>query len=319
MSKILVTGGCGFIGSNFINYWLKNHPDDFIINLDKMTYAADENYIDKKLVRNNYKLIKGDICDKELVLSITKDVDTVINFAAETHVDNSIADPSVFIKSNYEGVFNLLEATRKYNLRFHQVSTDEVYGSLPLNSKERFNENSCYNPRNPYSATKAAADFLVKSYFNTYKIKATISNCSNNFGPNQHTEKLIPKTIINALSGKEIPVYGEGNQIRDWIYVEDHVRALELILEKGKYGETYLVSAENEVRNIDLVKNVLKILNKGEELIKFTNDRPGHDVRYSLDPSKLKSELKWKPIYDFNERLKFTVSLYQKLFGAHKD
>ncbi|MEM3844373.1 MAG: dTDP-glucose 4,6-dehydratase [Candidatus Parvarchaeota archaeon] len=319
MSKILVTGGCGFIGSNFINYWLKNHPNDFIINLDKMTYAANENYVDKKLVKKNYKLIKGDICDKELVLSMAKDVDIVINFAAETHVDNSIADPSAFIKSNYEGVFNLLEATRKYNLRFHQVSTDEVYGSLPMNSKERFNETSCYNPRNPYSATKAAADFLVRSYFNTYKIKATISNCSNNFGPNQHTEKLIPKTIINALSGKEIPIYGEGNQIRDWIYVEDHVRALELILEKGKYGETYLVSAENEVRNIDLVKNVLKILNKGEELIKFTNDRPGHDVRYSLDSSKLKNELKWKPIYDFNERLKFTVSLYQKLFSTHKD
>ncbi|MEM3844679.1 MAG: dTDP-glucose 4,6-dehydratase [Candidatus Parvarchaeota archaeon] len=316
MSKILVTGGCGFIGSNFINYWLKNHPDDFIINLDKMTYAADENYIDKKLVRNNYKLIKGDICDKELVLSITKDVDTVINFAAETHVDNSIADPSAFIKSNYEGVFNLLEATRKYNLRFHQVSTDEVYGSLPLNSKERFNENSCYNPRNPYSATKAAADFLVKSYFNTYKIKATISNCSNNFGPNQHTEKLIPKTIINALSGKEIPVYGEGNQIRDWIYVEDHVRALELILEKGKYGETYLVSAENEVRNIDLVRNILKILNKGVELIKFTNDRPGHDVRYSLDPSKLKNELGWKPANSFNESLKFTVSHYSETYTS---
>ncbi|MEM3192203.1 MAG: dTDP-glucose 4,6-dehydratase [Conexivisphaerales archaeon] len=319
MSRILVTGGCGFIGSNFINYWLKNHPNDFIINLDKMTYAANENYVDKKLVKKNYKLIKGDICDKELVLSMAKDVDIVINFAAETHVDNSIADPSAFIKSNYEGVFNLLEATRKYNLRFHQVSTDEVYGSLPMNSKERFNETSCYNPRNPYSATKAAADFLVRSYFNTYKIKATISNCSNNFGPNQHTEKLIPKTIINALSGKEIPIYGEGNQIRDWIYVEDHVRALELILEKGKYGETYLVSAENEVRNIDLVKNVLKILNKGEELIKFTNDRPGHDVRYSLDSSKLKNELKWKPIYDFNERLKFTVSIYQKLFSTHKD
>ncbi|MEM0134885.1 MAG: GDP-mannose 4,6-dehydratase [Thermoplasmatales archaeon] len=213
-----------------------------------------------------------------------KDIDTIINFSAETHVDNSTADPSAFIKSNYEGVFNLLEGTRKYNLRFHQVSTDEVYGSLPLNSKERFSENSCYNPRNPYSTTKAAAGFLVRSYFNTYKIKATISNCSNNFGPNQHTEKLIPKTIINVLSGNEIPVYGERNQIRDWMYVEDHIRALELILEKGKYGETCLVSAENEVRNIDLVKNVLKILNKSEELIKFTNDRPGHDVRYSPRP-----------------------------------
>lgn len=316
MRRILVTGAYGFIGSNFINFWLKNHQDDSIINLDKMTYAANENNVDKSLIKNNYRFIKGDICDSDLVLSIAKEVDTVINFAAESHVDNSISDPYMFIKSNYEGVFNLLEATRKYDLRLHQVSTDEVYGTLPLNSKEKFNESSCYNPRNPYSATKAAADFLVRAYFNTYKIKATISNCCNNFGPNQHPEKLIPKTVFSALSNIDMPIYGDGMQVRDWIYVEDHVMALEKILEIGKTGETYLISSKKEVRNIDLVKDILKILGKGEELIKFVKDRPGHDVRYSLDPSKLMKELGWKPMYDFNERLKFTISYYRRLYST---
>ena len=308
--KLLVTGGYGFIGSNFINYWLKNHPQDFIVDLDKMTYASNEKYIDDKLIKDNYRFVKGDICDKGLVSSICKDIDSIVNFAAESHVDNSITDPSIFIKSNYEGVFNLLEATREFDIRLHQVSTDEVYGSLPLDSKERSSESYCYNPRNPYSATKAAADFLVRSYINTYGIRATISNCSNNFGPNQHPEKLVPKTILNALSNRKIPIYGNGIQVRDWIYVADHVRALEMILEKGKYGDTYLVSAGNEVRNIDMARLILKKLNKGEELIEFTSDRPGHDLRYALDPSKLKKELGWKPEVSLNDGIEATISYY---------
>lgn len=313
MTRLLVTGGLGFIGSNFINYWLKNHHEDFIVNLDKVTYAANEKNVNRKLLKDNYQFVKGDICDQKLVMEIAKEVDLIVNFAAETHVDNSIKDPSLFVMSNYYGVFNLLEATKRYNLRFHQVSTDEVYGSLSLNSHRKFDENTCYNPKNPYSATKAAADHLVRAYFNTYGIRATISNCSNNFGPNQHPEKLIPKTIWNALENKKIPIYGNGQQVRDWIYVEDHVRALELLLKEGKYGETYLVSTQNEIRNIDVVKTVLIILNKSEELIEFVEDRPGHDVKYSLDPQKIMVKLGWKPKYNFSDAIKTTVLYYSKI------
>ncbi|MCL5789191.1 MAG: dTDP-glucose 4,6-dehydratase [Candidatus Thermoplasmatota archaeon] len=312
MARILVTGGCGFIGSNFINYWLSNYPDDSIVNLDKMTYAADENYVDKKLIKENYVLVRGDIADKATVLSIAKDIDTVVNFAAESHVDRSISDPSPFIRSNYEGVFNLLEAARRYDLRFHQVSTDEVFGSLSLDSSEKFNEDSPYRPRNPYSATKAAADFLVRSYYNTYDLKVTISNCSNNFGPHQHPEKLIPKTILNALSGKRIPIYGKGDQVRDWIYVEDHVRGIEAVLKRGKFGETYLLSSENEISNLETVKKILKILGKDEKLIKFVADRPGHDVRYALDPGRAKKTLGWNPVFKLDDAVKYTLEHYTK-------
>lgn len=318
MPQILVTGGCGFIGSNFINYWLQNHPEDKILNLDKMTYASDESYIDRKLIRNNYRFIRGDIADKENVAYSTDGIDTIVNFAAESHVDNSIRDPSLFVKSNYEGVFNLLEATRKHDLRFHQISTDEVYGSLPLHSEEKFDEKSQYNPRNPYSATKAAADFLVRSYFNTYGVKVTLSNCSNNFGPNQHPEKLIPKIILYALAEKKIPVYGNGNHVRDWIYVKDHVRGIEAILEKGGYGETYLLSAENELRNIDLVKRVLEFLGKDESLIEFVKDRPGHDSRYSINPEKTRKELDWRPTLKFQDALSTTITHYVNNLDFYK-
>lgn len=314
----MVTGGCGFIGSNFINYWLSKHPDDSIINLDRMTYASDENYIDRSLVRNNYKLIKGDIADKDTVFSIAKDVDIIVNFAAESHVDRSINDATHFIKSNYEGVFNLLEVTRKCDLRFHQVSTDEVFGSLPIDSKERFDENSPYNPRNPYSATKAAADFLLRSYYNTYGLKVTISNCSNNFGPHQHPEKLVPKTILNALSGKRIPVFGKGNQVRDWIFVEDHNRGIEAILRNGQFGGTYLLSAENELSNIEMVKKILKLLGKNEDLIEFVPDRPGHDLRYSLNPKKIREKLNWRPKFEFYKALELTVKHYMILESEYQ-
>ena len=309
--KLLVTGGLGFIGSNFINYWFKKHSKDTIINLDKVTYAADQRNL-TGIEKYNYTFVKGDISNPETVLTFSKNVDTIVNFAAESHVDNSILNSSNFVKSNIIGVHNQLEAVRKYGTRFHQVSTDEVYGSLPLNSKLKFNEKSRYNPRNPYSATKAAADHLVNAYFNTYKLPVTISNCSNNYGPNQHPEKLIPKTIINAVKEMPIPVYGNGLQVRDWIYVEDHCSVLEQIIKKGIYGETYLISANGEKRNIDVIKSILKELNKSEKLINFVNDRPGHDVRYAIDASKITKELNWNPNIKFDYGLRLTIDHYTK-------
>ncbi|MGC8730595.1 MAG: dTDP-glucose 4,6-dehydratase [Candidatus Micrarchaeia archaeon] len=317
--KLLVTGGLGFIGSNFIKYWFKNHRNDTIINIDKLTYAADPYNLYGIKDKYDYTYVKGDIANKEIVLKAAKDVDVIINFAAETHVDNSIKNAENFVKSNVLGVYNLLEVARIYNIRFHQVSTDEVYGMLPLNSKSKFTEKSKYAPRNPYSATKAGADHLVNAYFNTYKLPVTISNCSNNYGPYQHPEKLIPKAIINALFDKPIPIYGNGMQIRDWIYVDDHCSALERILLKGEYGETYLISANQEKHNIDVVKMILNILNKDESLIKFVGDRPGHDVRYAIDARKIRKELGWKPKMKFDEGLKYTTQYYIKNFEHYKD
>lgn len=310
--KLIVTGGCGFIGSNFILYWLKKHKKDEIINVDKLTYAADVDNL-KDLDKNaKYTFINGDIADKEFVEKTFKDADAIINFAAESHVDNSIKNSSLFIPSNIIGVHNILETVRKTGIRFHQISTDEVYGSLPLNSKAKFNENSKYNPRNPYSATKAAADFLVRAYYNTYKLPVTISNCSNNYGINQHPEKLIPKTILNAYFDREIPVYGNGKQVRDWIFVEDHCSAIEKIIQKGSYGETYLIGENGEKRNIDVVKTILKTMKKPESLIKFTEDRPGHDVRYAIDSRKTQKELGWNPKFSFERGIKITVEHYLK-------
>ena len=313
--RLLVTGGLGFIGSNFINYWISNHPDDYIVNVDKVTYAANFDNISEPDNRN-YRFVKADINDKKVMEELVASSDTIINFAAESHVDNSIASPEEFLKSNYMGVFNILEQVRKYDKRFHQVSTDEVYGSLPLDSHDRFDENSCYNPRNPYSSTKAASDFLIRAYVNTYGTKATISNCSNNFGPNQHPEKLIPKTILNALSNRRIPIYGSGKQVRDWIFVEDHCRALDLILHKGGIGETYLVSSENEISNIEVVNMILGILDAPDGLVEYVNDRPGHDSRYALNPKKIRKELGWSPKNNFEDALKRTITHYQE--NVHK-
>ena len=308
--KMLVTGGAGFIGSNFINYWLNKNKEDYIVNIDKLTYAANPEYINYKLFEGRYKLINGDINNINLMDGLIKDSDVIINFAAESHVDNSIKSSEEFIKSNYFGVYNILELIRKYDKRFHQISTDEVFGSLKYNSKKIFSENTKYNPENPYSATKAGADFLVKSYINTYNINATISNCSNNFGPNQNKEKLIPKTILNALKNDKIPVYGNGLQIRDWIYVYDHCSGLETVIRKGKIGKSYLFSSRNEIRNIDIIKKILHILNKSESLISYVNDRPGHDIRYAINPDKTEKELGWKSEYDFDDALKLTVEHY---------
>jgi dTDP-glucose 4,6-dehydratase len=310
--KLIVTGGYGFIGSNFILYWLKKHRKDEIINVDKLTYAADPDNL-KDLSQNaKYTFINGDIADKEFVERTFKDADAIINFAAESHVDNSIKNSSLFISSNIVGVHNILETVRKTGIRFHQISTDEVYGSLSLNSKEKFNENSKYNPRNPYSATKAAADFLVRAYYNTYKLPVTISNCSNNYEINQHPEKLIPKTLLNAYLDESIPVYGNGKQIRDWIFVEDHCSAIELIIQKGVYGETYLIGENGEKRNIDVIRTILKTMKKPDSLIKFVEDRPGHDVRYAIDSRKIQKELKWKPKFSFEKGIKITIEHYLK-------
>ena len=308
--KMIVTGGAGFIGSNFINYWLSKHKNDSIINIDKLTYASNPEYVRHKEFGSRYKLVKGDVADLSFISETVKDSDVIVNFAAESHVDNSIASPEKFMVSNYMGVFSLLESVRKYDIRFHQISTDEVYGSLPLNTPETFDENSRYNPKNPYSASKAAADLLVNSYYNTYGIKATISNCSNNFGPNQHIEKLIPKTITLALKNEKIPIYGNGEQIRDWIYVEDHCTAVESILEKGEFGETYLVSSRNEQRNIDVVMKILSLLGKNHDLIHFVSDRPGHDVRYAINPEKIEKTTGWKSSFQFDKALEMTIKMY---------
>jgi dTDP-glucose 4,6-dehydratase len=310
--KLIVTGGAGFIGSNFIIYWLKNHPNDKITNIDKLTYAADLKNLEPIEGNPNYTFIKGDIADKKFVENNFKDADIIVNFAAESHVDNSIKNSENFVRSNIVGVHNILEVVRKKEIRFHQISTDEVYGSLPLNSKEKFSENSKYNPRNPYSATKAAADFLVRAYYNTYNIPVTISNCSNNYGPNQHPEKLIPKTILNAYMDKKVQVYGNGKQIRDWIFVEDHCSAIERIIRKGKMGETYLIGENGEKKNLDVIKYIFKIMNKQKSLIEFVKDRPGHDVRYGIDASKIKRKLGWKPNFTFEEGIHITIDHYLK-------
>lgn len=310
--KLLVTGGAGFIGANFILYWLKKYPQDKIINLDKLTYAGNLDSL-KNIENNpNYTFVKGDICDHDLVDRLMKDADTIVHFAAETHVDRSITDPSPFIKTNIEGTHILLESALKNKIkRFHHISTDEVFGTLPLNTSDKFNEKTPYNPRSPYSASKAASDHLVRAYLITYNLPITISNCSNNFGPYQHPEKLIPLAITNLLENKKVPVYGDGLYVRDWLYVEDHVEAIGLILQKGKIGETYFIGGLTEdVANIEIIKNILKIMNKDENYIEYVQDRPGHDRRYAIDWSKISRELGWKPKHNFEEYLKQTIDWY---------
>ncbi len=310
--KLLVTGGAGFIGSNFILYWLKKYPQDKIVNLDKLTYAG--NLENLKLIEKNpnYEFVHGDICDPQLVNSLTEKTDTIIHFAAESHVDRSILDPAPFIKTNIEGTYVLLEAALKNKIkRFHHISTDEVFGALELDSKNKFNDLTLYNPRSPYSASKASSDHLVRAYHTTYDLPITISNCSNNFGPFQFPEKLIPLAITNLIEEKKVPVYGDGLYVRDWLYVEDHCRAIDLILQKGKIGETYLVGGLTEdISNIEIIKRILKIMGKDESQIEFVKDRPGHDRRYAIDWSKINRELGWQPEHNFDEYLKITVDWY---------
>ncbi|MCS7092978.1 MAG: dTDP-glucose 4,6-dehydratase [Patescibacteria group bacterium] len=314
--NLFVTGGAGFIGSNFILYWLKRYPQDKIINLDKLTYAG--NLDNLKSVENHpgYRFIRGDVCDFELVDYLLKkyQVDAIVHFAAETHVDRSIVNAAPFIKTNIEGTYVLLEAAlRNGKIRFHHISTDEVFGTLPVKSKKKFNEKTPYQPRSPYSASKAASDHLVRSYHITYGLPVTISNCSNNYGPYQHPEKLIPLAITNIIENKKVPIYGDGLYYRDWLYVEDHCRALDLIIHKGKNGQTYFIgSLIKEISNLDLVKKILRIMKKDQDLIEFVADRPGHDRRYAIDWQKIHKELGWSPIIDLDQGLKLTFNWYRK-------
>ncbi|HUD09701.1 MAG TPA: dTDP-glucose 4,6-dehydratase [Patescibacteria group bacterium] len=312
--KLLVTGGAGFIGSNFILYWFKNHPQDSIVNLDKLTYAG--NLENLKSIQNNpnYQFVQGDICEPKVVGDAMQGVDIVVHFAAESHVDRSITKPGDFVKTNVLGTQVLLEAAHINKVkRFHHISTDEVYGSLNLEDKSIFNERTAYNPRSPYSASKAGSDHLVKAYYHTYNLPITISNCSNNFGPYQFPEKLIALAITNLLENKKVPVYGDGLYVRDWLYVEDHCRAIDLILGKGKIGETYCVGGLTEdISNLEVIKKILKVLGKDENSIEYVKDRAGHDRRYALDWTKIKTELGWEPQHGFDEWLAKTVQWYQE-------
>lgn len=334
MYKILITGGYGFIGANFIKYLVDNHSEEIefpIINVDKYTYAANPKYIaeienighknfifpgDNKtyiFIPDKVKTYQENIINREMLDNIIKhnNINIVINFAAETHVDNSILSPKDFIDSNYVGVFTLLEICKKYNIRFHQISTDEVYGSAI--GKQCFKETDKFNPSSPYSATKAAADLLIKSYIKTYKLPCTISYCTNNYGPNQHKEKLIPKTIDNILNNKKIPIYGNGKQIRNWIYVSDHCSAIWTIIKKGKIGNSYNISGNKDITNLYLVKHLIyKITNnKNLDLVEFITDRPAHDVKYCIDDTKIK-KLGWNPKVDFEKGLDKTIEYYKE-------
>ena len=317
MKKMLITGGAGFIGSNFIHYILSKYNDYQVINLDKLTYAANLDNLKDIEDNKNYRFIHGDIADQEFIFKLFENekFDIVINFAAESHVDNSILNPQIFTITNILGTQVLLDACRKYNIkRFHQVSTDEVYGELPLDDNSiLFTEKTPLNPSSPYSASKASADMLVKSYYRTYSLPITISRCSNNYGPYQHLEKLIPLMISKAINNDNLPVYGNGLNVRDWLHVYDHCTAIDLIIHEGKIGEIYNIGGNNEKSNIDVVKIILKELGKSEKLIKYVNDRPGHDLRYAIDSTKIKTTLNWKPVYSFEKGILDTLKWYTKM------
>ncbi len=312
--NILVTGGAGFIGSNFIYYMLSKHPDYRIVCIDKLTYAGNLETLRGAMENEGFRFFKGDITDRAAVYGLFEEesFDAVVNFAAESHVDRSIEEPEVFLKTNILGTQVLLDACRKYgSIRYHQVSTDEVYGDLPLDRPDLFfTEDTPIHTSSPYSASKASADLLCMAYHRTYGLPVTISRCSNNYGPYHFPEKLIPLMIINALHKKELPVYGEGKNVRDWLYVEDHCKAIDLIIHKGRIGEVYNIGGHNERTNIEVVKKIIGILGRDESLIKYVTDRPGHDMRYAIDPTKIKNELGWYPETTFEDGIKKTVDWY---------
>ncbi|MDR2399717.1 MAG: dTDP-glucose 4,6-dehydratase [Endomicrobium sp.] len=331
LKTILITGGAGFIGSNFVSYFLKKYSKYRVLNLDKLTYAGSLNNLKEIKNKSNYIFIKGDICDAKLINKIFKkyNVEGIIHFAAESHVDNSISDPFPFIKTNVEGTFTLLETARNYwqeepfkykkkykDCRFHHISTDEVYGSL--GNKGMFKETTPYAPNSPYSASKASSDFLVRAYHHTYGLNVTTSNCSNNYGPKQHFEKLIPTIIRKAFNKEPIPIYGDGQNMRDWLYVLDHCKGIDLVFHKGKSGETYNIGGRNERNNLEIVNIICEILDKVKslkdesykEFITFVKDRPGHDRRYAIDASKIEKELGWKAQETFNAGIKKTIKWY---------
>ena len=310
---LLVTGGAGFIGSNFVHYWLKNHPEDQIINLDALTYAGNLKNLQAVENLNNYHFVQANICDRQIVGELMNGVDIVVHFAAESHVDRSIIDPGLFLQTNVIGTQVLLEAALKHKVeRFHHISTDEVFGALSLDSSEKFDKNSAYDPHSPYSASKAAADHLVRAYGDTYGLPFTISNCSNNYGEYQFPEKMIPLAISNLIDDKKVPVYGDGLYVRDWLYVQDHCRGIEAALTKGKIGETYLFGGlYKDVNNLELIKILIRLMSKSEDAIEMVKDRPGHDRRYSVDFSESEKALDWRPSVDLEEGLQKTINWYQ--------
>lgn len=312
--KILVTGGAGFIGGNFVHHMVNKYPDYEIVNLDLLTYAGNLETLKPVEDKPNYKFVKGDIADREFIMDLfeKEKFDIVVNFAAESHVDRSIEDPSIFVKTNVEGTVVLLDAAKKYGVkRYHQVSTDEVYGDLPLDRPDLFfTEETPIHTSSPYSSSKAGADLLVLAYHRTYGLPVTISRCSNNYGPYHFPEKLIPLMIANALNDKPLPVYGKGENVRDWLYVEDHCRAIDLIIHNGRVGEVYNVGGHNEMKNIDIVKMICKELGKPESLITYVADRKGHDMRYAIDPTKIHNELGWLPETKFADGIKKTIQWY---------
>lgn len=312
-TNIVITGGAGFIGSNFVRYINKKYPEVKITIVDKLTYASTIDTIADLLENKNITFEKIDITDYKSIEKIVKNKDLIVNFAAESHNDNSLENPHNFLISNVVGTYNLLELAKKYNIRYHHISTDEVYGDIALESTEQFNENSQYKPSSPYSATKAASDMLVKGWLRSFNLKATISNCSNNYGPYQHPEKFIPRQITNILNNKKPVLYGNGLNIRDWIHVEDHSQAVDLIIDNGRIGETYLIGVNNEINNITVLKQILKEMNKDEDYFDFVEDRKGHDLKYSINPTKLNTELNFKPKHtDFNKGLKEIIDWYKK-------
>ncbi|QQS38686.1 dTDP-glucose 4,6-dehydratase [Candidatus Woesebacteria bacterium] len=310
--RLLVTGGAGFIGSNFIRYWLKKYPKDQIVNLDKLTYAGHLTSTKDFGGNSNYTFIKGDICSPTTVSHAMKDVDVVVHFAAESHVDRSIIGPKVFIKTNVIGTQVLLdEAVKRGVKRFHHVSTDEVYGALPLSGVEKFSEKSCYKPNSPYSASKAASDHLVRAYHTTYGLNITITNTSNNYGPFQDPEKLLPRFITNLIDSKDVPIYGDGKNVRDWLYVEDHCSAIDLVINKGKVGETYLVGGlTHDINNLKVTNLLLEAFGFDHSKIRFVADRSGHDRRYAVNWTKIKN-LGWRPQHDFEKWLIETIKWYK--------
>lgn len=312
--KILVTGGAGFIGGNFIHYMVEKYPEDMIVNLDLLTYAGNLETCKKVEGKENYKFVRGDIAERKFIFELfeKEQFDIVVNFAAESHVDRSITDPEAFVRTNVMGTTTLLDASVKYGVkRYHQVSTDEVYGDLPLDRKDLlFTELTPLHTSSPYSSSKASADLFVQAYYRTYGLPVTISRCSNNYGPYHFPEKLIPLMISRALADEKLPVYGNGENVRDWLHVEDHCRAIDLIVRNGRVGEVYNVGGHNERTNLEVVKTILKALDKPESLIEYVADRPGHDMRYAIDPTKLETELGWKPKYNFETGIQQTIEWY---------
>ena len=309
--RLLITGGAGFIGSNFIRYWNNKYPKDKIFNLDKLTYAANRKNLENLSNPQNHKLIVGDICNKDLVDKLVDDVDTIVHFATESHVDNSIKSPEEFLQTNVLGTFTMLNAATKHKKRIHHVSTDEVFGSLKLKSQEKFSEKTPYDPRSPYSASKASSDHLARAFHHTFGTEVTISNCSNNYGPYQHIEKFIPLFVTNLMQDKKVPLYGDGLNVRDWIHVDDHCLAIETILLKGKIGESYCIGGGAEKSNKEITYKILDLMGKDKSYIEFVEDRKGHDRRYALDFSKIKNELGFRPKMDFDKGLKQTVYWYK--------